>query len=67
VQKRLDIAPVPELRTGAGMHGSLKQKAGGPICTGVPVAIIYAACTLRVEGAGGARSSPPPFHSEGVE
>ncbi len=29
MQKKLDIAATPELRTGVGMHGSLNHKEGG--------------------------------------
>lgn len=43
MKKKIDIAAVPELRTGVGMHGSIKQKeVGGPLCLGLLIAVIYA-------------------------
>ena len=43
MKKKIDIAAIPDLQTGIGMHGSLKQKeVGGPTCLGILVAIIYA-------------------------
>ena len=43
MKKRIDINTVPELRTGVGLHGSLKQKeVGGPVCLGIAIAILYA-------------------------
>jgi hypothetical protein len=43
LKKKTDIATSPELTTGVGMHGSVKQKeVGGPLCLGVVVAIVMA-------------------------
>ncbi len=41
MKRKIDIAAIPELNTGVGMHGSVKQKeVGGPFCLGVVIAII---------------------------
>ncbi len=41
--KKIDINAVPELGTGVGLHGSMKQKeVGGPICLAIVVAILLA-------------------------
>jgi hypothetical protein len=38
--KKIDIARIPELKTGIGMYGSAKQKeVGGPMCLGVMMGI----------------------------
>ncbi len=43
MKKKIDIAAVPELGTGVGMQGSMKQKeVGGPLCSGILVGIIIA-------------------------
>lgn len=37
--KKIDIAALPELQTGVGIHGSTRQKeVGGPMCLGVVIA-----------------------------
>lgn len=39
--KRIDIALLPHLRTGVGIHGSLKQQeVGGGACVAAVVAIV---------------------------
>ena len=38
--KKIDIARLPELKTGVGIHGSVKQKeVGGSACLAVVVAV----------------------------
>lgn len=33
--KKIDIARIPELKTGVGLQGSVKHKeVGGPVCLG---------------------------------
>jgi hypothetical protein len=33
---KIDIAQIPELKTGVGIHGSVRQtEVGGPACLGV--------------------------------
>jgi hypothetical protein len=39
--KKIDIALVPHLKTGVGIHGSLKQQeVGGAACVAAVVAIV---------------------------
>jgi hypothetical protein len=39
--KKIDIARVPHLKTGVGIHGSLKQQeVGGAACVAAVVAIV---------------------------
>lgn len=39
--KKIDIARLPHLKTGVGIHGSLKQKeVGGGACVAAVVAIV---------------------------
>jgi hypothetical protein len=39
--KKIDIASLPYLRTGVGIHGSLKQQeVGGGACVAVVVAVV---------------------------
>ncbi|HYJ81961.1 MAG TPA: hypothetical protein VEW26_03835 [Allosphingosinicella sp.] len=39
--KKIDIAMVPHLRTGVGIHGSLRQKeVGGSACVAVVIALV---------------------------
>ena len=43
MKRKIDINAVPELNTGVGLHGSMKQKeVGGPVCLGIAIAILYA-------------------------
>jgi hypothetical protein len=40
--KKIDIAAIPELDTGVGIHSSVKQQeVGGPLCFGIAVAILF--------------------------
>jgi hypothetical protein len=42
MKKKIDIAAIPELGTGVGIHGSVKQQeVGGPLCFGIVVGIIF--------------------------
>lgn len=39
--KKIDIALVPHLRTGVGIHGSLKQQeVGGAACVAAAIALV---------------------------
>jgi hypothetical protein len=39
--KKIDIAALPELKTGVGIHGSVRQKeVGGSGCIGVVVIVV---------------------------
>lgn len=43
MKKKIEIAALPELNTGVGMQGSMKQKeVGGPLCAGILVGLIVA-------------------------
>lgn len=59
---KIDIALVPHLRTGVGIHGSLKQQeVGGAACVAAVVAIVSGG------GSGpGAGVEPLPTLSEGT-
>lgn len=42
MKKKIDIAAIPELGTGIGIHGSVKQQeVGGPLCLGIAVGILF--------------------------
>lgn len=59
--KKIDIALLPHLKTGVGIHGSLKQQeVGGAACVAAVVAIISGG-----EPGPGAGLEPLPTHSEG--
>lgn len=39
--KKIDVASLPHLRTGVGIHGSLKQQeVGGAACVAAVVALV---------------------------
>jgi hypothetical protein len=40
--KKIDIARIPDLKTGVGMHGSVKQKeVAGPVCVGIVIGLMF--------------------------
>ena len=42
MKKTIDIMAIPELNTGVGIHGSVKQQEiGGPVCLGVVVGVFF--------------------------
>ena len=40
--KKIDIARIPELKTGVGLQGAAKHKeVGGPVCLGALLGVAY--------------------------
>jgi hypothetical protein len=61
--KKIDIALLPHLRTGVGIHGSLKQQeVGGAACVAAVVAIVSGG-----GGGGGPGAGLEPLSGNGEE